>query len=406
MTSRTAIEDFVTITPFQRQPEPPLVDDPDGYGAKQPDDTPPHTQIPAAANAAGQSTDNPPPRPPPADTMPLPPMTLAEWAARDLPPPDLLMGYWLSTTSRVLMTAATGLGKTNFGIALALRIAAAVAFLHWQARRPVRVLYIDGEMSRRLLKQRVLDEAARLGISPDGFFALSHEDVPNFAPLNSPEGQEWILKMVKRIGAELVVFDNIMSLTVGDMKDPEAWQKTIPLVHKLTTDSVGQIWIHHTGHDESRSYGDKSREWQMDTVAHLDAAKRDDTDVSFIMTFKKARERMPATRFDFQDVKIALVNDSWEYELTDTRRHGNVPPQVEKALQALTNVIAGDKVAKLSSGRRAAASDDWKAECVHLGLIDAKAKPHSARTLFAKFRRELVAANRIACEGDFSWLLA
>ena len=30
-----------------------------------------------------------------------------------------------------------------------------------------------------------------------------------------------------------------------------------------------------------------------------------------------------------------------------------------------------------------------------LGLIDAEAKPHSARTLFATFRRELFAANRI-----------
>ena len=41
---------------------------------------------------------------------------------------------------------------------------------------------------------------------------------------------------------------------------------------------------------------------------------------------------------------------------------------------------------------------------MHLGLIDPEAKPHSARTLFAKYRRELVGAFRIGCEGDFSWL--
>jgi hypothetical protein len=68
----------------------------------------------------------------------------------------------------------------------------------------------------------------------------------------------------------------------------------------------------------------------MDTVAHLDAVKRSDPDVSFSMSFKKARERMPATRFDFQDVKIAMVNDRFEHELTDSRRSGRVGSQCSK----------------------------------------------------------------------------
>jgi hypothetical protein len=335
----------------------------------------------------------------------LPPLTLDEWRNRDLQPPDFIMGHWLTTTSRVLLTAATGLGKTNFGLALAMRIAAGMPFLHWLPRRAVRALYIDGEMSRRLLKQRQLDEEQRLGTSPPTFFALSHEDVPNFKPLNTPEGQAWINALIEKIGGvDLIIFDNIMSLTIGDMKDPEPWQQTLPWVLSLTKREIGQIWIHHTGHDESRSYGDKSREWQMDTVAHLDAVKRDDTDVSFSMAFKKARERTPATRFDFQDVKIALVNDQWEHELTQTQRPDKVPPQTGKALDALTNVLASDQAVTLPGNRRAATRDHWEAECAQRGLID-MGKPHSARTLFNKFRRELVAANRIACEGDFSWLI-
>jgi hypothetical protein len=26
------------------------------------------------------------------------------------------------------------------------------------------------------------------------------------------------------------------------------------------------MWLHHTGHNETQSYGTKTREWQMDTV--------------------------------------------------------------------------------------------------------------------------------------------
>ncbi|THD53031.1 MAG: hypothetical protein E8A46_11695 [Bradyrhizobium sp.] len=352
------------------------------------------TQLPAGDHSAARRVANI-----------RPPLTISEWRERELAEPDFLMGNWLTTTSRVLLTAATGLGKTNFGIALGMRVAAGDGFLHWNGRRAARVLYIDGEMSNRLLRERVVDEAERFGKEPATFFALSHEDIPSFRPLNTPEGQAWLIAFIKYLGGvDLVIFDNIMCLTVGDMKDPEAWQKTLPLALALTAGAVGQIWIHHTGHDETRSYGDKSREWQTDTVAHLDEAKRPDTDVSFSMSFKKARERKPTTRFDFQDVRIALVDDRWEHEVSETRRPTPISPQTTKALEALTNVVASGQVVSLQGGRRAVKTADWKAECVLLGLIDTEANAHSARTLFAKFRRELVAANRIACEGEFSWL--
>jgi RecA-family ATPase len=336
----------------------------------------------------------------------LPPLTLEDWRARDLPAPDFIMGQWLTTTSRVLLTAATGLGKTNFGLAVAMRAAAGMPFLHWLPHRAVRVLYIDGEMSRRLLRQRVLDEALRLGTSPETFFALSHEDVQNFKPLNTPEGQAWINALIDKIGGvDLIIFDNIMSLTIGDMKDPEPWQQTLPFALSLTKREIGQIWIHHTGHDETRSYGDKSREWQMDTVAHLDAVKRDDTDLSFAMKFGKARERTPATRFDFQEVKIALVSDRWEHELTQAKRPDKVNAQAARALDALMNVMTSDSAVTTTGNRRAATREAWIAELTVLGMIDPAVKAASARSLFNRWRRELAAAFRIACEGDLSWPL-
>ena len=89
-------------------------------------------------------------------------LTLQEWLVRDLPEPDYILGNWLTTTSRALLVAPTGLGKTMLGIALGMRAAANSGFLNWRGVRPARVLFVDGEMSRRLLKQRLVDEAARL----------------------------------------------------------------------------------------------------------------------------------------------------------------------------------------------------------------------------------------------------
>jgi hypothetical protein len=260
-------------------------------------------------------------------------LTLDQWRERDLPTPDYLLGEVLSTTSRAIMSAPTGLGKSNAAIAIGMRMAAGASFLHWEGRRSAKVLYIDGEMSRRLLKQRLLAEEARLlaevneqlreQFKPVGFHALSTEDIPNFHPLNTRQGQAAIERIIAEMGGcDFVIFDNVMSLISGSMVDEEAWALTLPWVKSLTRRGIGQLWVHHTGHDESKGYGTKTREWQMDVVIHLVKAERADTDVSFKLEFRKARERRPDNRADFQPVNIFLVDDQW---------HGDAPSGSQRA---------------------------------------------------------------------------
>jgi RecA-family ATPase len=183
-----------------------------------------------------------------------PPLTLADWLTRDLPAPDLILP-WLSTTSRVQINGPTGTGKTMFGVGLCMGMSAGCGFLHWSSIRPARTLLIDGEMSRRLLQQRLAAEAERLDVTPEGMHILSHEDIEGFAPLNTPEGQAQIERQIEGIGAlDLIMFDNIMCLIAGDMKDEEGWRQTLPWVRSLTRRSIGQIWLHHTGHVETKGY--------------------------------------------------------------------------------------------------------------------------------------------------------
>ena len=142
----------------------------------------------------------------------------------------------------------------------------------------------------------------------------------------------------------------------------------------------------------------------MDTVLHAEAVARDDTDVSFSLEFRKARERTPVTRADFQTVRVALVADRWEHQAKESQqRQGKVSPKGLKFLDALNNVLASEGTSKVR-GRAAASTEAWKAECFLLDLIDPE-KAASARTLFNKYRLELVAANRVGCEGDLTWTL-
>ena len=44
----------------------------------------------------------------------------------------------------------------------------------------------------------------------------------------------------------------------------------------------------------------------------------------------------------------------------------------------------------------------WESECIRLGLVDIN-EPDSMRALMSKYRRELIATEWIACNGDFVW---
>jgi hypothetical protein len=333
-----------------------------------------------------------------------PPITLEDWLARALPSPDFVLGDILSTTTRGILFAETGLGKTLFCTAAAFAMAAGRVFLGWKGHRPVRVLYIDGEMSRILFRDRMRDEAVRSGLKPQGFHGLSHDDIVNFQPLNTPIGQQQIEREIERSGAEFIFFDNIMSLMPGEMKDEGPWRLALPWIKSLTRRHIGQLWLHHTGHDTSHGYGTKTREWQMDLVMGLSEVKREDTDVSFKLEFSKARERKPSNRQQFAARTIALVNDQWVCGPVGPPS-GHVAPLTLKFYAALCSAIDGEKM----FGRPAAAIKDWQAECVRNGLldrVDGKAGlADKSRALFSNHRRSLIGANRVACNDTMAWLV-
>jgi hypothetical protein len=320
---------------------------------------------------------------------------LEEWLSRDLPLPDRILGEWLTTTSRVYISADTGLGKTSLTLAIAVHCGAGLEFLRWRCHRRARVLFIDGEMSRRLLKRRIHEAVTRLGVRPEGALFLSREDIEGFPPLNTPAGILWLLQFVADLGGiDLIIFDNVMALLEGDQKDEVSWNAVLPLVSELTKRNIGQVWIDHTGHDATRGYGSKTKQWRMDTVIHLTAVERADTDISFTLEFRKARERTPETRADFESITVSLIEDQW-LEDGAGRRQGKPSRQELSVLEVLNELIGGSNVVT-HKGHRAVNSEIWKEECLRRGLLP----NHHA---FRACRSHLVQKNLIECDGELAW---
>ena len=297
-------------------------------------------------------------------------LTIKQWAGREAAEEDLILGGVFSTSTIIQFAAETGIGKTMLCIAIAFAMALGVPFLHWTPRRKARVLYIDGEMPVDLMKERILAACDWFSTEPDieGLFFLGREDFDDMPPLNTPEGHAWIDRIIKELGGvDFIIFDNIMSLTVGDLKEPDSWQAMRPKVKELQRRRMGQLWVHHVGHDRTRSYGDKTREWDIDATIIGERAETNGADVAIKLTFPKARRRRPTTVADFEPVTIELRDDEWSASVA--RPKVRKPPKLSNAgrlamgalEKALTYVGQNPDTHEETGGvNRAVTVDQWR----------------------------------------------
>ncbi len=237
-------------------------------------------------------------------------LSVAAWLRRDIPPVDWLLGEVFSTTSRLLIYGETGVGKTLFAMDAAAAMASGADFLGWKSTRPARVMYLDGEMPASTVKERIKLIAARYGggipLSVYSRDVLGAGDMP---PLNTPAGAVWLMREIGEAKPDFIVFDSIMCLLEGDMKDEASWEPIKPLIRRLSAICVGQLWLHHTGHNTTQGYGTKTREWELDTVAGLTKA---DEDGGVSLEFTKARLRNHLNNGQYAASVIRYATDGWQ----------------------------------------------------------------------------------------------
>jgi hypothetical protein len=332
-------------------------------------------------------------------------MSARELADRDdIRPITSILGKELFHTAvRALLVGATGKGKTQLAMAAAFCMADGKPLMHWGSYSAVKVLYIDGDMNVRQLRKRVRALEKRHGPLPDNLHFLSHQDVENFKPLNTPEGQDYIWKVIVEGGYNFVFFDSIMCLTLGDQKDPAVWQQTQPLINKINAADIGQCWIHHTGHNEDRGYGDKSREWLLDTVMVLKHVPTPDRYISFNLTFPKKRDQDEENSADYAESYITLAGDEWiSRPLTDEEKKAakaKEPSQMEKARDALYELQRTQPIEhEAARDGIAVRTRQWKGKCIEEGI--------SAEAGFDNLKWRMKAADLIGVDKDLVWVKA
>ena len=240
--------------------------------------------------AGGNSEDRQEPAPKTAPSRDD--LLVSAWRKRDIPPRDFLLGGVFCATSRWIIYGDTGVGKTLIALDLAGAMAAMAKFLDWEGTRKIRIMVIDGEMPAETFKERMTligdlygNDIAVYGYNRDDLIS-TNKGVDVMHPLDTELGQRWLWREIEIIKPDVIIFDSIKYLLGGIMSEEESWSKVEPLIGKLTNRHIGQIWLHHTGHDTTKSFGTKTREWAMEAVVSL---TKTEADMRILMEFKKAR---------------------------------------------------------------------------------------------------------------------
>jgi putative DNA primase/helicase len=198
-------------------------------------------------------------------------VSLMEFVTREIPPRERILAPWLLTQSLNMIYAWRGIGKTHVALGIAYATASGGKFLKWEAIKPRRVLYIDGEMPAASMQDRLKGLVASndVDFDPD-YFKLITPDLQTGAmpDLATAGGQDAIDAIMG--DTELIVIDNLSCLarSGGRENDAESWLPIQPWALRQRQQGRSVLFLHHSGKGGAQR-GTSKREDILDTVLTL-----------------------------------------------------------------------------------------------------------------------------------------
>jgi len=224
----------------------------------------------------------------------LKPICLNDFLELDVPPREMLLNSILPERSLAMLYAPRGVGKTMLSLSIGLAVASGSGLLRWNAPRPRRVLYVDGEMPLVSLQERLraISIGLDVGIPNDGFRILAADHTEDGISLGSDDEQNAIEPLLGDV--DLLILDNLSTLcTTGSESASDAWVPMQNWLIKLRRQGISVLLIHHAG-TNGRQRGTSRREDALDTVIALRRPEdySPEQGARFEVHFEKLRNRV------------------------------------------------------------------------------------------------------------------
>jgi hypothetical protein len=305
-----------------------------------------------------------------------------------IPEDEFLIEPIIAYGRRTKIHAKAGDGKSLLALYLAACLATGRTCLRRPASEPVEVVYLDREMIPADIQSRL--ESMGFDYTNDKLLQANlryylHQDVD---PLNTKEGANQVLALVKRDRAVFVVIDTITSHTEGNENDAEPYRQMANLLtSKLVILNVSSLTLDHVGKkEEAGGRGSSAKRDAFDVIWHL--TTKDDTYI-----LKKDKGRMSGVaqsvhltkrtdgdlRFTIPMLQISkpairLINALEALEVPIEFGRRKIIPLLKKAEITYSSVDLGDAIKWRKRNPGAAAKDvghvDGHVETGTLGHVE------------------------------------
>lgn len=223
-----------------------------------------------------------------------------EWETDDVPARERIVEPILQERDSMMIFGERGGGKTFLALGLACAMATGTDFLRWKISRPLRVLYVDGEMPFQALQDRA--KAIMHGTSArppnKGYLRLLSADrqengLPDMAGEDGKFQQ--LVENTLGIGNEeqmdVLILDNLSALIqTGSESSDELWNAIQIWLLKLRRAGITVIFLHHSGKG-GKQRGTSKREDQIDVCINIRKPKgyRQSDGLRFEVHYEKHR---------------------------------------------------------------------------------------------------------------------
>lgn len=198
-------------------------------------------------------------------------INVKDFLLMELPARELLLKPILPRQGLIMIHSLRGVGKTFMALGIAYAGAVGGRFLKWKAMKPIRVLYIDGEMPAIVMQERL----SRI-IKANSIESFNHENLKIITPdlqnkpipdLASKEGKENLMEYCDDF--DLLILDNLSTLSrSGKENEAESWVPIQELALELRKKGKSVLFIHHSG-KTGLQRGTSRKEDILDTVITL-----------------------------------------------------------------------------------------------------------------------------------------
>jgi hypothetical protein len=243
--------------------------------------------------------------------------------------------------------AFRGVGKTNFGIGLFNALATGGEFLCYEATRPFKTVYFDGEMDASDLQESL----QLLAEENENFNLVARCEQPdNFMPsIATTEGLAWCEEAITRAGAEVAIFDNWSTLANIGTNEEEAFFEFSAWCRKMRLRGVTVIYDHHDGKSGTQR-GHSKPEDTLNWVIGLQwpTNYKGQEQLKCIMEFEKCRKPVR----EYSKLEVTLEPDgTWCWAKASGAEAGRPAKQATPEQLVLLKDLAG-KVSERELAKR------------------------------------------------------